>query len=100
MIGEARQENSSAIKKSTRERNDSWTPAIEPQAAEKCRHTEHKNADRKSQRDFGNAPSELLRKRQSKYAPGVNGAQRYLEKHTSNSDTPTTYFHEFSFKVY
>jgi len=74
--------------------------AIEPEAAGKRRHAQNKNSDRKGQRDFGDAPSKLLGKRQSKYAPNVNGAQPYLQEDTSDGNTPTICFHNLFSKFY
>src|SRR3982074_1703215 len=78
VVGETRQKNSHAIKKAARHRNNSRSLTIEPEAAEKSRDTQHKDADGKSQRDFGNAPAELLRQGHAENAPRVNRAQRNL----------------------
>jgi hypothetical protein len=99
VAGETRQKNAGSIEKSTSERNDSWSLAIEPEAAEKRRHTQHKNADRKGQRNLGNAPSKLPREREPKNAPGVNGAQSDLQKDASNGNTPTVCFHKLPFEI-
>ncbi len=78
MVGETRQKNAGAIQKPASERDDSRALAIEPQAAEKSRDTQHKDADGKGQRDCGNTPAELLRQWYAKNALGVNCTQRDL----------------------
>jgi hypothetical protein len=78
VVGETRQKNAGSVQKPASERDDSWALAIEPEAAKKSRDTQHKDADAKGQRDFGNTPAELLRQWHAKNAPGVNCTQRDL----------------------
>src|SRR6267143_4757818 len=85
---EAGEKDSQTVKRATSQCDDARSPAIQPQAAEERSKSKNKNADRKGQRDFGNAPAELFREWDTENAPGVYRAQRDLQKHSRDCDDP------------
>src|SRR6266404_5646032 len=85
---EAGEEDSQTVESAAGQCDDARSFAIQPQATEECSKSKNKNADRKGQRDFGNAPAELFREWNTENAPGVDRAQRNLQKHSGDCDYP------------
>src|ERR1700736_5552063 len=85
---EAGEKNSDSIKRATGQCHDARSFAVQPQSAEERGKSQHKNADRKRQRYFRNAPTELLREWRSENAPCINGAKRDLKEHSRDCDYP------------
>src|ERR1700732_1993872 len=86
---EAGEKNSQAIEYAAGQCHDSRSFAVQPQTTEERSNAQDKNADRKRQRYFRNAPTELLRKRNTENAPGIDGTQRNLEEDTCDCDYPS-----------
>src|SRR5438552_7687434 len=87
---EAGEKDSQAVKRATSQCDDARSLAIQPQAAEERSKPKNKNADRKGQRYFGDAPAELLREWDTENAPGIDRAESDLQKHSSDCDDPAT----------
>src|ERR1700719_2777622 len=86
---EAGEKDSQTVKRATSQCDDARSFAIQPQAAEERGKPKNKNADGKGQRDFGNAPAKLFREWNAENAPGVDRAQRDLQKHSGDCNQPT-----------
>src|SRR5258708_23122616 len=87
-MGEAGEKDSQTVEGAAGQRDDARSFAIQPQAAEERSKPKNKNADRKGQRDFGDAPTELFREWKAENAPGVDRAHRDLQKHSRDCDDP------------
>src|SRR5258707_106519 len=85
---EAGEKDSQAVKRAAGQCDDARSFAIQPQAAEERGKSKNKNADRKGQRDFGNAPAKLFREWDTENAPGIDRAQRDLQKYSGDCDDP------------
>src|SRR6266403_3371347 len=85
---EAGEEDSQTVEGAAGQCDDARSFAIQPQAAEERSKSKNKDADRKGQRDFGNAPAKLFREWNTENAPGVYCAQRNLQKHSRDCDDP------------
>src|SRR6266850_3872735 len=85
---EAGEKDSQTVESAAGQCDDARSFAIQPQAAEERSEAKNKNADRKGQRYFGDAPTELFREWNAENAPGVDRAQRDLQKHSRDCDDP------------
>src|SRR6266436_1321263 len=79
-VREARENYTKALQKSTGDRHDLGSFAIQPKPAKKSCTAKHEDADGERQRYFRDAPSELFGERSAKYAPRVHCAQCDLEE--------------------
>src|ERR1700720_2884913 len=86
---EAGEKDSQTVESTAGQGDDARSFAIQPQASEERSKSKNKNADRKRQRDFGNAPAKLFREWNAENAPGVDRAQRDLQKNSGDCDQPT-----------
>src|ERR1700682_3250503 len=85
---EAGERNSEPIERAAGQCNDARPRAVQPQATEERSKPQDKNADRKRQRYFRDAPAELLRERRAENAPGIDRTERDLEEHARDCDYP------------
>src|SRR5438874_3619440 len=87
-MGEVGEKNSQSIERAAAQRNDARPFSIQPEAPEERGKSQDENTDRKRQGYLRNAPSKLFRQRDAENAPGIDGAERDLEKHSRDGDYP------------
>src|SRR4029077_835956 len=85
---EAGEKDSQTVEGAAGQRDDARAFAIQPQAAEEGSKSKNTNTNREGQRDFGDAPTELFRQWNAENAPGVDRAQRDLQKNSGDYDDP------------